>query len=178
MGTKKNEKIILIDADVLSHFISGGQITLLPHILPYPIKILDKVYAEISRMPGRKTEVDNLLNFKLIEQISFPEDQPEIKKEYLHIKKLMFKGDGEAACLAVVRYSKDILASSNLKDISSYCKMHQITYLTTMDFLCQAVKNGQLTESDCDDFIQRVLKTGSRLPVKRWGEYECKGIEI
>ncbi|WP_144607489.1 hypothetical protein [Algoriphagus algorifonticola] len=178
MGTKKNEKIILIDADVLSHFISGGQITLLPHIFPYPIKILDKVYAEISRMPGRKTEVDNLLNFKLIEQIPFPEDQPEIKKEYLHIKKLMFKGDGESACLAVVRYSKDILASSNLKDIASYCKLHQITYLTTMDFLCQAVKKGQLTESDCDDFIQRVLKAGSRLPVKKWEEYGCRELKF
>ena len=106
MVTKKNERPILIDADVLSHFISGVQITLLPHIFPYPIKILDKVYAEIFRMPGRKTEVDNLLNFRLIEQIPFPEDQPEIKKEYLHIKKLMFKGDGESACLAVVRYSK------------------------------------------------------------------------
>ncbi|SDC50385.1 hypothetical protein SAMN04488104_10017 [Algoriphagus faecimaris] len=127
-------------------------------------------------MPGRKTEVDNLLNFKLIEQIPFPEDQPEIKKEYLHIKKLMFKGDGESACLAVVRYSKDILASSNLKDIASYCKMHHITYLTTMDFLCQAVKNGQLTKSACDNFIQRVLKAGSRLPVKKWEEYECREI--
>ncbi|MDO8966361.1 hypothetical protein [Algoriphagus sp.] len=174
MGEKKTERIILIDADVLSHFILGGQITLLPHIFPYPIKILNKVYAEISRMPGRKTEVDNLLNFKLIGQIPFPEDQPEIKKEYLHIKKLMFKGDGESACLAVVRFSKDILASSNLKDTARYCNLHQITYLTTMDFLCQAVKNGQLSESDCDDFIHRVLKAGSRLPVKKWGEYECQ----
>lgn len=178
MGTKKNEKIILIDADVLSHFISGGQITLLPHISPYPIKILDKVYAEISRMPGRKTEVDNLLNFKLIEQIPFPEDQPEIKKEYHYIKNKQFKGDGESACLAVVRYSKDILASSNLKDIASYCKMHQITYLTTLDFLCEAVKNGQLSESDCDEFIQRVLIAGSRLPVKKWGEYACREVKI
>lgn len=178
MGTKKNERLILIDADVLSHFISGGQITLLPQIFPFPIKILDKVYAEISRMPGRKTEVDNLLNFKLIEQIPFPEDQPEIKKEYLHIKKLMFKGDGESACLAVVRFSKDILASSNLKDTAHYCKLHQITYLTTLDFLCQAVKNGQLSESDCDDFIQRVLKAGCRLPVKKWGEYGCREIDF
>jgi hypothetical protein len=178
MGTKKSEKIILIDADVLSHFISGGQITLLPSIFPYPIKILDKVYAEISRMPGRKTEVDNLLNFKLIEQIPFPEDQTEIKKEYLHIKKMMFKGDGESACLAVVRYSKDILASSNLKDTEHYCKLHEISYLTTMDFLCQAVKNRQLSESDCDDFIQRVLKEGSRLPVKKWGEYGCREVMV
>ncbi len=173
MGMKQNEKIILIDADVLSHFITGGQITLLPTIFPYPIKILDKVYAEISRMPGRKTEVDNLLRFKLMEQIPFPEDNQDIKKEYHYIKNRLFKGDGEAACLAVVRHSKDILASSNLKDIASYCKMHQITYLTTMDFLCQAVKSGQLTEADCDVFVQRVLKAGSRLPVKKWGEYEC-----
>jgi hypothetical protein len=36
----------------------------------------------------------------------------------------MFKGDGEAACMAIVRFSKDILASSNLKDIANYCKMH------------------------------------------------------
>lgn len=174
MGAKKSERIILIDADVLSHFISGGQITLLPHIFPHSIKILDKVYAEISRMPGRKTEVDNLLNFRLIEQIPFPEENHEIRKEYHYIKKKLFKGDGESACLAVVRYSKDILASSNLKDTEHYCKLHEITYLTTMDFLCQAVKNDQLTESDCDDFIQRVLKAGSRLPVKKWGECKCK----
>ncbi|MEB2774976.1 hypothetical protein SYJ56_06645 [Algoriphagus sp. D3-2-R+10] len=173
---KKNDKIILIDADVLSHFIVGGQITLLPTIFHYSIKILDKVYAEISRMPGKKTEVDNLLNFKLIEQIPFPEDNQEIKKEYHYIKNRLFKGDGESACLAVVRHSKDILASSNLKDIASYCKMHQITYLTTMDFLCQAVKNGQLSESDCDNFIEKVLKAGSRLPVKRWKEYKCMEI--
>ena len=178
MGTKKSNKIILIDADVISHFILGGQITLLPHIFPYPIKILDKVYAEISRMPGRKVEVDNLLNYKLMELIPFPDSDAEIKKEYHYIKKKLFKGDGESACLAVVRYSKDILASSNLKDTAHYCRLHQITYLTTMDFLCQAVKNGQLTESGCDDFILRVLKAGSRLPVKKLKDYDCREIEI
>lgn len=104
---KKYEKIILIDADVISHFITGGQILLLPKIFPYPIKVLDKVYAEISRMPRRKTEVDNLINFNLLELIPFPENDYQVKKEYLHIKKFMFKGDGEAACLVVVRYSQN-----------------------------------------------------------------------
>ena len=178
MGMKRSKKIILIDADVLSHFITGGKITLLPAIFPYPIKILDKVYTEISRMPGRKIEVDNLINCKLLEQIPFPDNNPEIRKEYLHIKKWMFKGDGEAACLAVVRYSQDILASSNLKDIASYCKMHQITYLTTMDFLCRAVKERLMSETDCDAFIHKVLQAGSRLPVKKWREYECKELEV
>jgi hypothetical protein len=178
MGMKMSEKIILIDADVLSHFIVGGKITLLPAIFPYPIKILDKVYAEISRMPGRKIEVNNLLRFKLMEQIPFPEDNQEIKKEYHYIINRLFKGDGESACLAVARYTKNILASSNLKDIASYCKMHHITYLTTMDFLCRAVKEGLMSETDCDAFIHKVLQAGSRLPVKKWGEYECKEVEV
>ena len=174
MVMKKNDKIILIDADVISHFITGGLITLLPKIFPFPIKILDKVYAEIIRMPGRKADIENLLNLKLMEKIPFPEENSEVKKEYLHIKKLMFKGDGEAACLAVVRYSKDILASSNLKDIASYCKMHQISYLTTMDFLCKAVNDKLISETDGDDFIKKVIASGSRLPVKKWGDYVCR----
>lgn len=178
MGMKKEGKIILIDADVISHFISGGQITLLPSIFPYSIRILDKVYAEVSRMPGRKTEVDNLLRFKLIKQIPFPEEDLLVKKEYLHIKKVMFKGDGEAACMAIVRLSKDILASSNLKDIANYCKMHQITYLSTMDFLCRAVEIKLLSELDCDEFIKKVLLAGSILPVKKWKEYKCREIDI
>jgi len=168
-----SKRIILIDADVVSHFITGGQIMLLPNIFSYSVKILDKVYAELSQFPNKKTEVDNLINFKLFEIMPFPEDDIDIRKEYLHIKKLMFKGDGEAACLAVVRKSNDILASSNLKDIAHYCELHNIDYLTTMDFLCQALNSGKLTVQQCDEFISRVKASGSKLPVARMGDYDC-----
>ncbi len=137
-------------------------------------KVLDKVYSELSRFPKKKTEVDNLINFKLLEIMPFPEDNDDIRKEYLHIKKWMFKGDGESACLAVVRKTKDILASSNLKDIASYCKRHSIAYLTTMDFLCEAIKKGIMTESECDAFIAKVKATRSKLPVNKMAEYSCK----
>jgi len=169
----KSEKIILIDADVVSHFITGGAIIQLPSIYPYKIKVLDKVYSELSRFPKKKIEVDNLINFKLLEIMPFPEDNEAIRKEYLHIKKLMFKGDGESACLAVVRNTNDILASSNLRDIASYCKMHSIDYLTTMDFLCEALKKGVLSEVECDAFITKVKAAGSKLPVNRMAEYSC-----
>ena len=170
----KSNRIILIDADVVSHFITGGQIMLLPNIFPCPVKILDKVYAELSRFPNKKTEVDNLINFRLFEIMPFPEDDFDVRKEYLHIKKLMFKGDGEAACLAVVRKSNDILASSNLKDIARYCDLHNIDYLTTMDFLCQAINFGKLTIQECDEFISRVKASGSKLPVSRMSDYHCR----
>ncbi len=170
----KIDKIILIDADVVSHFINGGAIIQLPSIFPYKIKVLDKVYSELCRFPKKKLEVDNLIEFKLLEVLIFPDANERIRKEYFHIKKMMFKGDGESACLAFVRYSKDILASSNLKDIAAYCKMHSIEYLTTMDFLCEALKTGVMSEADCNSFISRVKAAGSKLPVSEISEYTCK----
>lgn len=174
MGT--SSRIILIDADVVSHFITGEQILTLPSIFDLPIKILDKVYDELSNFNSKKRHVDNLVNYRLIEVIPFPEENSEIKKEYHHIKKLMFKGDGEAACLAVVRYTNNIIASSNLKDIKSYCDMHKIEYLTTMDFLCEALNKGLLTEVQCDEFISKVLSARSKLPVKNMKSYQCRSI--
>ncbi|MFZ6665638.1 hypothetical protein [Peijinzhouia sedimentorum] len=170
----KIDKIILIDADVVSHFINGRAIFQLPSIFPYKIKVLDKVYSELCRFPKKKVEVDNLIEFKLLEILPFPDENEMIRKEYFHIKKMMFKGDGESACLAVVRYSKDILASSNLKDIASYCKMHSIEYLTTMDFLCEALKKGVMNEADCNSFISKVKAAGSKLPVSKISDYKCK----
>jgi hypothetical protein len=175
---ENRSRIILIDADVVSHFITGGAILYLPVIFPNKIKVLDKVYAELERFPKRKKEIDNLLNFKLLELIRFPEDNDAIKREYAHIRKMMFKGEGEAACLAVVRFSNDIIASSNLRDIVHYCKMHSIDYLTTMDFLCEGLKKGILTEQQCDEFITRVKAASGKLPVSRMKEHVCRELNF
>lgn len=86
----------------------------------------------------------------------------------------MFKSDGESACLAYVKHTNDIIGSSNLKDVKSYCAMHSIELLTTMDFLCEALSKGVLSEANCDDFISRVLAAGSKLPVKKMSEYSCR----
>ncbi|WP_234111106.1 hypothetical protein [Chryseobacterium sp. R2A-55] len=170
---KKTAKIILIDADVISHFIQGGEIHALGSIFPNKIKVLDKVYAELERFPKKKTEVDNLLNFKIIEFEKFPENNQDIKKEYFYIKNKLFKGDGESACLAVARYSQNIIASSNLSDIKNYCELHKVEYLTTMNFLCEALKNGLFDSERCDRFIAKVIQKGGKLPVSKMEDYQC-----
>lgn len=172
----KTSKVILIDADVVSHFLSAGEIFSIGQIFPYPIKVLNKVYAELERFPKKKREVDNLLNLNILTLMPFPEDNEVIKKEYFYLKKTLFKGDGESACLAVARHTKNILASSNLKDIRHYCNMHGVEYITTMDFLCYALLTGKWDESRCDTFITRVLNIGSKLPVKSMSEYTCKDL--
>ena len=171
-------KLILVDADVVSHFICASEILSLPKIFTLPIKLLDKVYAELARWPSRKREVDNLVNFKLIEVIPFPENNPEIVKEFFYIQNVLDKGVGESACMAVARHTKDVLASSNLKDIKRYCEMHEITYLTTMDFLCHALTTGLFDQARCDAFIQAVIDKGNKLPVKSMREFTCRDIAL
>lgn len=171
---KKIKRFILIDADVVSHFIKGGEIYSLKKIFPYEIKILDKVYKELERHTGKKTEIDNLIFQNILQLIEFPDENQEIRKEYFYIKKELFKGDGESACLAFVRYTNNIIASSNLKDIKEYCNKYTIDYLTTMDFLCQAIKIGLFDINRCDIFINNVISKGSRLPVTKMEDYTCR----
>lgn len=178
MAKKRTDKYILIDADVVSHFITAGEILSINSIFPYDVLVLDKVYAELERFTRKKQQVDNLINLGILKVIPFPEDNEAIKKEYAHIKKLMFKGDGESACLAVVRHTRDILASSNLKDIKSYCERHQLSYLTTMDFLCYAIHSGIWDRARCDLFIAAVLAAGSKLPVSRMADHNCRSLDF
>lgn len=173
----KDERIILIDADVVSHFIAAGEIIYIGKIFKFPIRVLDIVYNELCRHKKKEQEVENLLALKILELMPFPEVE-EIKKEYFYIKNKMFKGDGESACMAVCRFQNDILASSNLTDIKNYCTTHKIDYLTTMDFLCEALRTGVFDKERCNEFITKVKKAGSKLPVNNMDEYTCRSLDF
>lgn len=176
-----SDRIILIDADVVSHFVTAGDGSLLKQIFPNnPIYILDKVHAELQQWPNANlcAEVSRLMSKKIIRLMDFPDDNPVIVKEYAWIKSMLFKGEGESACLAVARHNKQILASSNLKDIKNYCITHKIDYLTTMDFLCEALRLGVLDENSCNIFIATVKAAGGRLPVNSMKEFACRVIDF
>jgi hypothetical protein len=174
-----SKRIILIDADVVSHFVSAGEAKFIHKIFPdNPIHMLDKVQAELQKWPvaNMRQEIGELLSKKNIRLIDFPEDNETIKKEYYWIKNMLFKGDGESACLAVTRYSKQILASSNLIDIKEYCNRHKMDYLTTMDFLCEALRIELFDEERCNQFLEKVIAARGRLPVKKMKDYTCRNI--
>ena len=108
----------------------------------------------------------------------FPEDHHEIKREYFRIKRDLFMGDGESACLSVIRFTRDIIGSSNLRDIKRYCQQHELVYLTTMDFLCHALQTGKLDLERCNTFIARARRAGSKLPVRKMEDFGCRELEI
>ncbi len=166
-------KTILLDADVIIHFMKASEHFTLPNIFPKNKLVrLDVVYNELTKHKSKKQQIDNLVNFKLIELIDLPSSNLPLLKEYANLIK-SGKGDGESACLAYVRFHKNILVSSNLKDIHAYCQQYNIIYLTTMDFLCEALRSGIFDEARCDNFISIVKTKGSKLPVNKMSEYIC-----
>ena len=128
---------IVLDADVIIHFVKGGQFSLLLDIFPeYQYIILDVVYDEVTVNKATKTQIDNTLKFlsARIANVTFA-PKGESRLEYARLRSTLLLGKGESACMVYCRDNQDVLGSSNLKDIREYCSQNQITYLTTLDFL-------------------------------------------
>jgi hypothetical protein len=88
----------------------------------------------------------------------FPHSDLDIKKEYAQIKKNNYLiGDGERACMAVAKFNKNIIASSNFRDITTYCKLNNINFIGTLDILSIAFTKNIFNEEQCDKFIKEAL---------------------
>jgi len=166
----KDVKIILVDADVISHFIACSEIIYLPKILePHTLVVLENVYAEVARILSRKKILDNLLaTVRNITKQPFPIDNLDIKKEYALIKKNNpLIGDGGRACMAVAKFTNNVVASSNFRDIVPYCKANNILYLGTLDILTIALNRGIFDEERCNQFIQAARnKNNAKFPIE------------
>lgn len=165
-------KKILLDSDVIRHFIKGDSLSLLPKIYPGRLVIIDVVKNELCRSKSLESIIHNFITFMKIEELDFSGDL-KMLKEYASLLK-NGRGQGESAVMAVALHSKDIVASSNLKDIAEYCLINKIEYITTMDILVEAEKHKIMTEKECDEFIGKVLAAGSKLPCDRLKVYKSK----
>lgn len=144
------EKKILIDSDVIRHFLRGNQVGMLKKIFPNNLYILKNVKDEICRSKKIRPHVLKLIKNGTLKSMPFPSN-PNCIREFADLIKKF--GEGEAACMAVARHTKDIIASNNLNDIKKYCEVHQISYLTTMDILYIAYERKIMNESQIDEFL-------------------------
>ena len=157
----KDEPKILLDADVVIHFIKAGNQLKLTEIFPNRLVMLDKVKQELVKRKSEALGVENFLNWCKIPIEPMPINI-DILREYAALKKI--RGEGESACMAVARYRKDYIASSNIKDIKAYCEEHSIVYYTTLDVLEIAIEKGIISEEECNQFIVEVKAKDSKLP--------------
>ena len=72
MSKNSPEPKILLDSDVVRHFINGGQILVLSKIFPNRFVMLDKVKAELCRSKSLETPVNNFLSMTRVPVLSFP----------------------------------------------------------------------------------------------------------
>ena len=155
---------IVLDADVIIHFIQGDSLSLLLEIFPeYGYIILDVVYNELAKNRATKIQLNNTLNLynAKFSKINFaPSGQS--RQEYARLISTL--GRGESACMVYCRDNQDVLGSSNLRDIKKYCEDNQITYLTTIDFLYYAFVRHKMSATEISEFISQVKAKGSKLP--------------
>ena len=171
---KKGKKTkIVLDADVVIHFSKGEMLSLLPGIFPdYEFVLLKAVHEEL--LSEVRIQVDNQI--RLLRNITLLPFTPhgEMLREYARLKTRF--GKGESACMAYCLFNHDVIGSSNLRDIRAYCEEHQITYLTTLDFLWYGWRKGLLSAAKAQDFICKVRAEGSKLPEVDIEQYVCRSI--
>lgn len=173
----QSNKHILLDADVLSHFMASGNVLLLNRIFKNKKVVLKIVADEVRRHPGFRPYIDQLISLGHINEIPMP-GSSEILREFAQLRKT--KGDGESACMAVARYNPNIIASNNWRDVKSYCELHCIEYLSTMDFIYEAYRIKLMDLSECDHMIYKLLtlKNPAKLPCIKLEEYCRKNNKV
>lgn len=87
-NSNQAHKIILLDCDVISHFIANKALNDLPHILaPHKCVVLDYVYMEVAARPMRLAFLQPLIKSGLIEKKEFPKNI-DVNKEFARIKSI------------------------------------------------------------------------------------------
>ena len=162
---------IVLDSDVIIHFIKAGCFSKLSKILPsYEYIILSQVYDELKL---HRTQINNQISIFQDLRIEYYTPTGNAMAEFFRLNSTM--GKGESACMAYCKEHNDVLGSSNIKDVKLYCEENGITYLTTLDFLYYAYINKVMTQSECNQFIYDVKSKGSKLPksITDIVQYKC-----
>ena len=172
-------KVILVDADVISHFMATGYIDRLTEILqPHAVMIVENVYKEASyhpTEPDRKRKVDKWMEHCKVCKIAFPYANENIRREFFRLKKENpMLGDGERACMSMARFGQEVIASSNFRDVAPYCDENGIEYIGTLDILTIAMNKGIFTSKECNQFVMDAkAKNKARFPVEDITDYEA-----
>jgi predicted nucleic acid-binding protein len=170
LNKKSDHLTILVDCDVISHFIKGERLHLLRELYQDRLIILDVVRDELMRGPQQiRTTAENFISFHSVKVLPLPVDNVPCMKEFVRLLRTF--GQGESACMAYARFNESIIASSNLKDIHAYCLENRIQYLTTMDILLEALDVQLISEIEANQFITQVKSQNNRLPVDTIKEY-------
>lgn len=168
---------LFFDSDCISAFLWVGNENLLSKLYPGRIIIPKPVYDELS-YPGvahLKARVDRLLANQEA-RIASIETDTETFELYCRLTSLPQNGHavigkGEAASIALAKKEDGIVASNNLRDVSSYIVELQLKHITTGDILMQAMEQGYITEDEGNTIWTSMLAKRRNLGATSFSEF-------
>lgn len=168
---------LFFDSDCISAFLWVNKQDLLDLLYPGMIVIPKPVYDELSypTTPHLKGRIDNLINNGQASLATINVNS----ETYTLYQKLTTSpdeghkviGPGEAASIALAKTNNGIVASNNLKDISSYICEFGLRHITTGDILIEALNKGFITEDDGNAIWASMLAKRRRLGASSFSEY-------
>lgn len=171
---------LFFDTDCISAFLWVDNESILAKLFPGKIVIPKEVYEELSnprvnQIKHLKNQVDSLITNgqATIETIDIGSKEYEIyRKLTVHPdlgKKII--GKGEAASIALAKERNGIVASNNLKDISSYIEEYGLTHYTTGDIMLMALNKGLINEEQGNIIWANMISKRRKLGYSTFTEY-------
>ncbi|MBN1637240.1 MAG: hypothetical protein JW920_12030 [Deltaproteobacteria bacterium] len=168
---------IFFDNDCLSAFLWVGKENLLVKLYPGQVVIPKQVYDELSA-PGvahLKAKVDVLLSHKQASIVKIDVGtelydlyyQLTVNPDSGHV----IIGKGEAASIVLAKFNNGVIASNNLRDISSYIKEFCLKHVTTGDILTEAFNRYYITESEGNKVWSAMLSKRRKLGATTFSDY-------
>lgn len=168
---------LFFDSDCISAFLWVGNENLLSQLYPDRIVIPKPVYDELS-YPGiahLKRRLDTLVvaGQARIEMIYTDTETYSLYYKFISSPDAghVIIGKGEAASIAMAKSMNGIVASNNLKDISSYIQEFDLKHVTTGDILIQALKEGCITEVQGNTIWTSMLDKRRKLGAASFTDY-------
>lgn len=160
---------LLFDTDCLSAFLWVDGQSLLAQMYPQRIAIPEEVHAELSRpgVPHLKRRVESMLTSGVarIERIQTDGPTYRLYRKLTHHPDAGHRviGRGEAAAISLAKEMGGILASNNLRDVSSYVREFNLRHVTTGDIMMEALGLGLITEASGNALWQSMIAKRRRL---------------
>ncbi|WP_142414184.1 hypothetical protein [Hathewaya massiliensis] len=168
---------LFFDSDCISAFLWVNQQNLLNLLYPGMVVIPKPAYDELSypTTPHLKQRIDFLINNgqASLETINVGSETYALYQKLTTTPDKGHKiiGPGEAASIALAKTNNGIVASNNLKDISTYISEFKLRHITTGDILIEALEKGYITEDDGNTIWASMLAKRRKLGASSFSEY-------
>ena len=159
---------IFFDTIVLSNFARAGRLDILSDRYRGRMFVSQQVLDELiaGEMAGHRhvAQVLELVSKSVLRVV--PVSGAELGEYRILLQTL---GEGEASVIALAKSRKAVVASDD-QAARNACVRLKILVTGTLGILAACVRDGQISERDADDCLQRIIAGGFYSPVERIGE--------